>query len=105
MDRLSPREIADRLAAGDELIMLDVREPWEFEIAHLDQSVNIPMQQIPAVADTLAKDVPTVVICHHGMRSFEVAKFLESNGFSNLINLEGGIEAWACNVDPSLARY
>ena len=87
---------------ADKPLLLDVREPWEYRIVHLEGSTLVPMRQIPQQAEALDPDRETVVICHHGIRSRQVARFLESRGFSNVINLAGGIDAWARNTDPEL---
>ena len=86
-------------------LLLDVREPWEFEKCHLENSVLIPMRQIPEQAAHLKHDQETIVICHHGIRSRQVAQYLESLGFTNLINLTGGVEAWAQDIEPGMKRY
>ncbi|MEO8384446.1 MAG: rhodanese-like domain-containing protein [Betaproteobacteria bacterium] len=86
-------------------LLLDVREPWEFQLAHIDGSELYPMQSIPNQVDKLDRSHPTVVICHHGTRSLQVVAFLERQGFENLHNLQGGIDAWARHVDTSVALY
>ncbi|MEP7155833.1 MAG: rhodanese-like domain-containing protein [Betaproteobacteria bacterium] len=86
-------------------LMIDVREPWEWQLAHIEGSRHLPMGQIPSHADELDKTHPTVVICHHGTRSLQVVAFLERMGFSNLHNLQGGIDAWARSVDPAVQVY
>ena len=86
-------------------LLLDVRQPWEFDICKLEGSVLIPMSTIPSRVDELDKEQETVVICHHGIRSRRVALYLEQAGFSNVINLKGGMAAWAQNVDPDMATY
>ena len=91
--------------ATDKPLLLDVREPWEYRIVHLEGSTLVPMRQIPQQAEALDPDRETVVICHHGIRSRQVARFLESRGFSNVINLAGGIDAWARNTDTELPVY
>ena len=85
--------------------LLDVREPWEFELARIEGSDLIPMQTIPNQVEQLDRTHPTVVICHHGTRSLQVVAFLERLGFENLHNLRGGIDAWARQVDPRLRLY
>lgn len=86
-------------------LLLDVREPWEFERCHIAGAELVPMREIPARAASLDADRQTVVICHHGIRSAQVGMFLENNGFANIINLQGGVAAWAERVDPGMARY
>lgn len=85
-------------------VLLDVREPWEFELCHLEGAQHIPMHLVPVRCDELNPDQDIVVICHHGARSFQVAMFLENKGFG-VQNLSGGVEAWATEVDPTMRRY
>jgi rhodanese-related sulfurtransferase len=85
--------------------VIDVREPWEIAIAPFAGATEIPMQQIPARIEELESDAPTVVLCHHGGRSMQVAVFLAHHGFTELYNLAGGIDAWSREVDASVARY
>lgn len=89
----------------NEPLLLDVRQPWEFNICHIDDSILIPMGQIYSYLDELDKDRETVVICHHGIRSRQVARNLEQADFSKVINLKGGVNAWAKTVDTTMARY
>jgi rhodanese-related sulfurtransferase len=86
-------------------LLLDVREPWEYQIVHLENSRLVPMRQIPAELDSLAAEQEIIVICHHGIRSRQVALFLEGHGFRNVVNLRGGIDAWARHTDPGLPTY
>ena len=86
-------------------VLLDVREPWEYQTCRIEGSMLAPMNTIPARAQELDPDTETVVICHHGVRSFQVGLFLERNGFSNLYNLQGGVNAWADQVEPAMPRY
>ena len=86
-------------------VLLDVREPWEFEICHLAGARHIPMHLVPVRYGELDPDQEIVVICHHGARSFQVAMFLENKGFGAVRNLAGGVEAWAVEVDPTMCRY
>lgn len=105
MREISPEELQARLKAGDKPVILDVREPWERKLCALPDSAHIPMQQIPAQMGTLDPAKELVVYCHTGVRSFHAGQFLEHNGFKNIVNLKGGIEAWARTVDPTMARY
>ncbi len=105
MREISPEELHARLQAGDKPIVLDVREPWERKLCALPDSLHAPMQQVPALIETLDPEKEMVIYCHTGVRSFHAAQFLERNGFKNVVNLKGGIEAWARTVDPTMARY
>jgi len=86
-------------------LLLDVREPREYEVCRIEDSVLMPMQTVPARREELDGDREIVVICHHGGRSMQVAMFLERLGFTGVHNLAGGVEAWAREVDPSMPRY
>ncbi len=91
-------------ARGQPLVV-DVREPWEHAICHLDKAHLLPMQEITSRWQELPRDRDIVVLCHHGMRSLQVADFLHGQGYTRLYNLSGGIAAWADEVEPSMARY
>ena len=86
-------------------MLLDVREQWEWDKCHFDEAKLLPMGQIMANIDTFDKSAELVIICHHGIRSMQVARYFESIGFTNVINLKGGIDAWAKNIDSSMALY
>jgi rhodanese-related sulfurtransferase len=108
MQHYAPKQLAEYLAQSDTPpLLLDVREPWEFAHCHIAGSELIPMQQIPDAVEQARLDPAreTVVICHHGIRSRQVAYYLEQLGFTKLINLEGGVAAWARDVDPTMKRY
>ena len=105
MRNLSAPQLQAYLQQGHQPLLLDVREAWEYEICHLADSQLVPMRDIPTHISTLDKQQETVVICHHGIRSLQVARFLEYSGFSNIINLQGGVAAWAEYVDPSMPVY
>lgn len=96
-------------AAGAAPVLLDVREPWEVAVAAVNADafahVRVPMQQIPGALDQLPKDQAIFVMCHHGMRSQHVAMFLAAQGFGDLHNMAGGIDAWSRSVDPTVPCY
>jgi rhodanese-related sulfurtransferase len=102
---ISAPELSQRLNAGEALFLLDVREPWEFERAQIAGSTLVPMNQIVARLAELDPRRETVVVCHHGQRSFQVGLFLARSGFSNVVNLRGGVDAWSQQVDLQLPRY
>jgi rhodanese-related sulfurtransferase len=106
MRELRPAELQAHLAAASEApLLLDVREPWEFDICHIDGSELLPMGQVLQQLDALDRQRETVVICHHGIRSRVVAMQLERAGFERVINLAGGVEAWARELDPHMPVY
>ena len=86
-------------------VLLDVREAWEYETCHLQGSLLIPMSSIPARQEELDPEQAIVCICHHGARSMQVGAFLERAGFEQVVNLTGGIHAWAMQIDSSMATY
>ena len=104
--QLTARQLQERLAAGGEPpVILDVRQPWEAQICALPGARLIPMNDVPHHVAELNKDAETVVICHHGVRSYHAARYLESLGFGDVVNLSGGVAAWADEVDPAMPRY
>ena len=106
IEEVTVEKLQARLENGNaKPILLDVREPFEFQIASMDGSVLIPMNQIPERLDELDKEQAIVVICHHGMRSENVAYYLDQQGFSRIFNLTGGIDAWARSCDSAMALY
>ena len=106
-DAISVRELADMRSAGKEHTVLDVREARELDICRLEGALHVPMAEIPGRTDDLPTNQLLVVICHHGARSQMVVDFLRNRnaGFDNAVNLDGGIDAWACEVDQSMRRY
>ena len=86
-------------------VLLDVREPWEFQTCHIDGALTMPMNTIPHRLSELGAEQSIVCICHHGMRSMQIAVFLEQNGFTHVSNLTGGIHAWAQQVDSAMPTY
>jgi rhodanese-related sulfurtransferase len=90
-------------------VLLDVREPWEVQTACVSEDgfklLTIPMRDIPARLAELNPDQPIACLCHHGMRSQQVANFLVQSGFDEVVNLQGGIDAWSREIDPSVPRY
>jgi rhodanese-related sulfurtransferase len=102
---ISPTSLQPLLAAEDAPLLLDVREPWELRLAAVTGVLNIPMAQIPDRLDELVQDRKIVVMCHTGARSYQVAAFLNQNGFGSVMNLAGGIAAWSREVDPAVPEY
>ena len=107
MTNIRPAQLAAWIAdpSRGKPLLLDVREPWEFQTCRIDDSTLVPMQELPARIAELDPAAETVVICHHGGRSLQVATFLEQHGFSRVFNLTGGVDAWARGVDPAMPVY
>lgn len=107
MKQISPKDLAAWLAdAGRERpLLLDVREPWEWETARIEGAQHIPMGQVPARLAEIERGRDVVAVCHHGGRSQQVAMFLEKSGFTKVHNLQGGVDGWSRSVDPSVPLY
>lgn len=110
IDQIDVQTFAEQMAAESSLVQLiDVREPEEVAIAALPNFINLPLSQYGDWAETalvqLDPTVETIVMCHHGMRSAQMCQWLQRQGFNHVKNLSGGIDAYACVVDPSLPRY
>ncbi|WP_306605017.1 rhodanese-like domain-containing protein [Azonexus sp.] len=107
MQQLGTIQLAAWLADANrpKPLLLDVREPWEVALCAIEGSLPVPMHTVPVRCDEIDSARDVVVICHHGGRSMQVAMFLERKGYSSVFNLQGGVEAWACEVDPGMTRY
>lgn len=92
-------------SCDEQPLLLDVRQPWEFNICKIENSVLIPMAQIPSRFESLDINRETVVICHHGIRSRRVGHYLKQAGFNNIINLSGGVNQWSKTVDQQMPTY
>jgi adenylyltransferase/sulfurtransferase len=102
---ISVQELAARRAAGEEHVLLDVREPWELATARLEPCLPMPMGEVPARFGEIPRDVPVYVMCHGGVRSGRVVEYLRGQGFGNVSNVRGGIGAWSAEVDGSVPVY
>ena len=101
----TPKELKARLDQNEKIVLLDVREPDELEICKIEGAKWIPMREMPARVHELNPQDLIVVFCHHGGRSAQVAYWLEDQGFQRVENLDGGINAWAEDIDPTMDRY
>jgi len=103
---ISPREAADLLAASPaDAVLLDCRQPEELALAKVPGSLDIPMREIPDRAAEFDRARDILVLCHHGVRSTQVAIYLSRLGFPRVASVEGGIAAWSADVDPSIPTY
>jgi len=105
IEDVTPTEFACLLADDSSWQVLDVREPWEFEVSALETAILMPMGDVAERISEIDASRPTAVLCRSGVRSRQVAVFLAENGFKKLINIAGGINAWAHEVDSSLEQY
>jgi rhodanese-related sulfurtransferase len=102
---MSVQELKQRLDTDKKPFLLDVREPYEYSLAKLEGSVLIPLGTLPQSIEKLDRNAEIVAYCHHGMRSADAVGFLLQQGFTNVKNLVGGIDAWSVQVDPTVPRY
>jgi adenylyltransferase/sulfurtransferase len=102
---MSPHELRRWTEAGETFDLIDVREPFEYEIARIDGSKLIPLGEITERLDELERERPIVVHCHSGMRSAQAVRLLQQRGFTKVYNLEGGIDAWSDQIDPDVPKY
>lgn len=105
---LTPQEVHSRLAQGEPLILVDVREPEELAITRIEGAQPFPMQSVPAEIqrlESLADEAALIIVCHHGVRSLQVAAWLRQQGFENCFSLAGGIDRWSREIDPAVPRY
>tara|TARA_B110000467_G_scaffold138890_1_gene137934 strand:- start:403 stop:825 length:423 start_codon:yes stop_codon:yes gene_type:complete len=105
MMTLTVVELKELLEADKSIQLIDVRESFEWDICHIEGAQLMPMNSIPDMMEDIDKNKRTVVYCHHGMRSQRVIDYLVREGFDNLLNLEGGIHAWAIQVDADMEKY
>jgi len=99
---ISPKALKARLDAGEDIDIIDIREGWEVAHGMLAEARHIPMNDIPDSLEDIPKDKPVVLMCHTGGRSETVAEWMSTEGYDNILNLVGGIEAWSADVDPSI---
>ena len=105
--QIAPAELAAWRAdsARPAPVLVDVREPWEFDYCRIDGSLSLPLSTLPARLAELPAERELVIVCHHGSRSQHAAQWLARNGFARVHNLRGGVAAWAADVDPEMRRY
>lgn len=104
MKTVSVQQLKKMMDEGDDFQLIDVREPYEVEICEIG-GASIPMAEIPDNLDEISREVPVIVHCKSGARSSNIVAYLESQGFTNIFNLEGGIMAWIAAIDPKLEKY
>lgn len=102
---ITPAELKKRLDAGEKLVLIDVREPWEYDTCRIEGARLLPMRTIPANLQSLDVEEPVICYCHHGMRSLDVAVWLQKQGVESARSLAGGIDKWSAEIDPKVPRY
>ncbi len=102
---ISPRAVSERIARGAKLLLVDVREPWEYDLCKLPGAKLIPLGTLPANLNTLLDADDVICYCHHGMRSLDAAVWLRQQGVERAKSMAGGIERWSSEIDPNVPRY
>ena len=102
---ITPKDVKARLDRGEQLVLVDVREPWEHQLARIEGAKLIPLGTLPASLQTLPDVDELICYCHHGMRSLDAAAWLRSQGIEMAKSLAGGIERWSVEIDPQVPRY
>ena len=103
---ITPRELAQQIENGQPIRLIDVRQLWENQLAQLPGSLLIPLNDLPTRAPEVPSEPTAIVVyCHHGIRSLSAAAYLRRLGHVNVCSLAGGIDAWSCEVDPTVPRY
>ena len=102
---ITVQELKRKLDLGEKLTLIDVREPWEYNIAKIEGAQLIPLGSLGTEYKKLEPNAEIVIHCHMGMRSMDATQFLLQQGFKNVKNLTGGINAWSMQIDPSVPKY
>ncbi|HWZ96525.1 MAG TPA: rhodanese-like domain-containing protein [Candidatus Dormibacteraeota bacterium] len=102
---ITPAELKKKLDTKEKLLLIDVREPWEYETCRIEGAQLVPMRTIPANLQSLDVEEPVICYCHHGMRSLDVAVWLQKQGVESARSLAGGIDKWSAEIDPKVPRY
>jgi rhodanese-related sulfurtransferase len=105
---ITPQEVQRRLKSGETLLLIDVREPAEFQLARIEGGELIPMRTVPAELsrlDAQAEQTPLIVYCHHGVRSLNVVSWLREQGIASCQSMAGGIDRWSLEIDSAVPRY
>jgi rhodanese-related sulfurtransferase len=103
--QIAPQELKQRLDKSEQLLIVDVREPWETQLGVITGAKLIPLNTIPANMEIFANAEEVIIYCHHGMRSLNAATWLRSQGVDGARSLTGGIERWSTEIDPKVPRY
>jgi adenylyltransferase/sulfurtransferase len=107
MQQISVRQLQEMLSLGQSVYLVDVRQPWEHEVAHLPNDVLAPLDQLLEQAEDLEPPAEALVVtyCHHGVRSLNAAAILLRQGHTRVASLAGGIDRWSLEIDPTVPRY
>jgi rhodanese-related sulfurtransferase len=103
--QISPLDVKTRMDRGEKLVLVDVREPWEYELCRIEGAKLMPLGSLAANVGSLLGVDEVICYCHHGMRSLDAAAWLRFQGIEKAKSLSGGIERWSTDVDPHVPRY
>jgi rhodanese-related sulfurtransferase len=103
--QISPKAVSERIARGDNLLLVDVREPWEYDLCRIPGARLIPLGTLPAALNAMLDRDDVICYCHRGMRSLDAAAWLRQQGVENAKSMAGGIERWSAEIDPNVPRY
>ncbi|HKN73572.1 MAG TPA: rhodanese-like domain-containing protein [Candidatus Acidoferrum sp.] len=103
--QISAKEVSERIARGEKLLLVDVRENWEYDLCRIAGAKLIPLGTLPANLNVLLNADEVICYCHHGMRSLDAAVWLRQQGIESAKSMAGGIERWSAEIDPSVPRY
>jgi len=103
--QITAKEVSERIGRGEKLLLVDVREMWEYELCRIPGAKLIPLGKIPANLNSLMDAGDVICYCHHGMRSLDAAAWLRKQGVDGARSMAGGIERWSAEIDPSVPRY
>jgi adenylyltransferase/sulfurtransferase len=105
VEQITVHDLKEKMDKGEKFVLVDVRNQNELDICKFDNAVHIPLHQLSVRFTELDPDAEIILACHHGGRSLQAAHFLFNQGYRKVSNLMGGIDAWACHIDPTMARY
>ena len=103
--QIAPKEVRARLERGEKLVLVDVREQWEYDLCRIAGAKLIPLQALPANVAALEEAEEVICYCHHGIRSLDAAGWLRGQGIAGAKSMAGGIERWSREIDPGVPRY
>lgn len=103
--QISAKEVQERIAKGEKLLLVDVREPWEYDLCRISGAKLIPLGTLPANLNTLLDADDVICYCHRGMRSLDAAAWLRQQGIEGAKSMTGGIDQWSIEIEPSVPRY
>ncbi|MHB8502519.1 MAG: rhodanese-like domain-containing protein [Candidatus Acidiferrales bacterium] len=103
--QISAKEVNERIARDEKLLLVDVREQWEYDLCRISGAKLIPLGTLPAHLNILLAADDVICYCHHGMRSLDAAAWLRQQGVENAKSMAGGIERWSVEIDPQVPRY